>query len=265
MAYRYRTQFYGIPVMGEGDMLTEEQEWIQMNTIDSLLFASNLGARNLYIEEGLYSLSYDADECEFTLSINPISLNGFSLAGIINSRAFFSHDKITVRPLYSNNTYYVYVEYNQGLETDAKGFDVIAYSSEQEESKFRMKLCIVSTSDTTGSVNTDIGKVYSSSISNHMGDNTNPHGKNLIQESLSVLDSLSVHGEQVHGSVYRTVESNGSAGVEVAVAGKTPLFVTVYPEMIGAGEIAWSINGSVVTVYNSGPTGINLNLKIDVI
>ena len=69
----------------------------------------------------------------------------------------------------------------------------------------------------------------------------------------------------MHGSVYRTVASNGSAGVEVAVAGKTPLFVTVYPEMIGAGEIAWSINGSVVTVYNSGSTGINLNLKIDVI
>jgi len=264
MAYRYRTQFYGIPVMGEGDMLTEEQEWIQMNTIDSLLFASNLGARNLYIEEGSYALSYDSEECEFTLSISPISENGFSLAGIINGMAFFSRETITVHPLYSNTTYYVYVEYNQGLATDAQGFSVKAYVSEQMDSKYKMKLCEVTILDTTGTINTNVGKVYSSNIINHISNHANPHGTSLLQDSISVLDSLSVRGEQVHGSIYRSIQSAGSDGVEVTVNGKTPLFVTVYPEELGAGEIAWSIENSAITVYNSGATGITLNLKIDV-
>ena len=78
MPYKFKTQFYRIPVMGEGDMLTEEQEWIQMSTIDNLLQAAMFGCRKAYLEEGSYSIEWDRNHSSCHLHIRPSLQDGYS-------------------------------------------------------------------------------------------------------------------------------------------------------------------------------------------
>ena len=88
MPYRYKTNFYRIPVMDEGDILTEEQEWVQMSTIDNLLRAATFGCTKAYLEDGTYSIEWDDRHMECHLVIRPSKSGGYSLMGIINCRLF---------------------------------------------------------------------------------------------------------------------------------------------------------------------------------
>ena len=263
MAYRYKTQFYRIHVMGEGDILTEEQEWIQMSTIDNLLQASMFGCRKAFLEEGRYALEWNEAHTECWLKIRPFNSGGYSLMGLLNGRLFMSLDEISVGTLYGDATYHVYVEYENGLETDSGCFGVRAYLSRQEEWDGRMKLCVVSTHG-EGSVDLDVNKVYAKNILSHTMDSTNPHGKVLSQDELRVSESLTVGGRAVHGVEYSSVMSPGFGRVVDVEFGSKPLFATVCPEELGAGEIAWSIVGNSVRITNSGRDGIRLNMRVDV-
>ena len=49
--YSKRTNFYQIPYMGYGDMLTEEDEGIQWTIVDNLLYAATFGVSKCILEE----------------------------------------------------------------------------------------------------------------------------------------------------------------------------------------------------------------------
>ena len=262
MPYRYKTNFYRIPVMGEGDMLTEEQEWVQMSTIDNLLRAATFGCTKAFLEEGDYSIRWNKTHMECHLVISPSKQDGYSLMGIINCRLFMSMEDVTVGTLYGDGMYYVYVEYDNGLETDAGCFSVKAYPTRQTEDARRMALCVVDTHG-EGTVDTDVDKVYAKNVLAHTMDSTNPHGRCQTQEEMRVTDSLTVKGCDVTGAMYATTATAGEgSAVEIAFA-QPPAFVTVYPEQLGAGEIAWTISGNMVRIVNSGRAGIRLNIKAD--
>ncbi len=264
MPYKLKTDFYRIPVMGAGDILTEEQEWIQMSTIDNLLHAATFGCKKAFLEEGAYGLEWSGNHAECHLHIRPSKLGGYSLLGIINCRMFLSREDISIGTLYRDEIYHVYVEYENGLETDALGFSVKAYIAKQQENDRRMLLCIVDTHG-EGSVNTDVDKVYAKNILAHTMDTTNPHGRTMTQDNLAVVETLTVNGNPVNGVEYRTAVTAGSgSSVTIEFTSSVPLFVTVYPESLGAGEIAWAINGSSVSISNAGSAGIRLNIRADV-
>ena len=263
MPYKFKTQFYRIPVMGEGDMLTEEQEWIQMSTIDNLLQAAMFGCRKAYLEEGSYSIEWDRNHSSCHLHIRPSLQDGYSLLGIINGRLFSSMEDISVGTLYADAVYHVYVEYQNGLETDAQCFSVNAYISPQKENDCRMKLCVVDTTEGDGKVDADVNKIYAKNILAHTMDSTNPHGRVQAQDELQVKESLSVKGNPVHGVVFRKACSAGNGGAVEVVFDSEPLFLTVCPESLGAGEIAWTIDGNTAHVFNSGSEGVVLNIRAD--
>lgn len=263
MPYRYKTQFYRIPVMGEGDMLTEEQEWIQMSTIDNLLCAAMFGCKSAFLEEGAYSLRWDKNHVECHLAISPSKEGGYSLLGIINSRMFKSMKDIEVGTLYGNGAYHVYVEYQNGLETDAECFSVRAYIDKQEESDHKMYLCHVDTHG-EGLVNTNVDKIYAKNLLAHTMDATNPHGRVQTQDEMKIVTSLTVRGSNVNGIKYVTATTAGNGGSVVVQFDREPYFLTVYPEELGVGEIAWSISGMIATISNSGKSGIKLNIRADV-
>lgn len=263
MPYRYKTQFFRIPVMGEGDMLTEEQEWIQMSTIDNLLCAATFGCKSAFLEEGSYSIRWDKNRAECHLVISPFNEGGYSLLGIINSRMFKSMNNIEVGTLYKDCLYHVYIEYQNGLETDAECFSVRAYMDEQDESEYRMCLCRVDTHK-DGLVDTNVDKIYAKNLLAHTMDTTNPHGKIQTQEEMKVVNSLTVRGNSVNGAKYVTATTAGNGGSVAVTFSVEPCFLTVYPEELGAGEIAWSIMGTVATISNSGKGGIKLNIRADV-
>lgn len=263
MPYRYKTKFYRIPVMGEGDILTEEQEWVQMSTIDNLLYAANFGCTKAFIEEGEYSLRWNEGHSECRLIIKPPKPDGFSLMGIINGRLFYSNSELNVGVFYPEMKYYVYVEYDTNLETDTEGFMLLAYTERQVEGNLRMHLCDVDTYN--GTIKTDVNKVYAKNILAHTMDTTNPHGETQVQDNLVVNKSLVVSGVEVKGSMYVLVLSAGNGGyVDVPVGeGKKPLFAQAVPQTLGAGEIACGIYPDKVRVFNSGSTGIPINVKVD--
>lgn len=263
MPYRYKTQFFRIPVMGEGDMLTEEQEWTQMSTIDNLLYAATFGCKSAFLEEGAYSIKWEKNHAECHLVISPPKEGGYSLLGLINSRMFKSMKDIEVGTLYRDALYYVYVEYQNGLETDTECFSIRAYMGKQEENDYKMCLCYIDTHG-EGMVNTNVNKIYAKNLLAHTMDATNPHGRIQTQDEMKVVNSLIVRGNSVNGAQYVTAITAGNGGSVAVQFDSEPCFLTVYPEELCAGDIAWSISGTIATISNSGKSGIKLNIRADV-
>lgn len=267
MAYTNHTQFFGIPVMGAGDLLTEEQEVEQMGILDSLLYALSYGCKTLVVEEGNYSIA------DGKLTIAPaIAESGYSLMGVVNGRMFASQQTIVVdRMLSPDNKYYAYVEYDDALNYDSSQFGVSIYNMSQGESDEKILICTIEGTSDGSSVNWQIetnlpGKVYSSNIVSHAANSTNPHGASLVQSNLQIANEITLKGNSIAGAIYGSYVTNGSIEVtkQITTSG-TIAFVTCYPQDTAAGTIAWSISGNNVTFTNSGSSGITVNYKVDVL
>ncbi len=292
MAYTNKTQFFEIPVMAAGDLLTEEQEGEQMSILDSLLYALSYGCKTLIVEEGNYLIidgklnitpaiqevdstrvfgeSNSSSESES--QARDASSNSYSIMGIVNGRMFASRQSVVVdRYLYAGNTYYAYVEYTSGLNTSTELFNVAIYDEEQTANDVRLPLCKIASVGEGGSATWEIdanipGKVYSANIVSHTADSTNPHGSTLVQSTLQVSNSLSLKGNSVAGAIYGSYTTNGSASVAIPIETSGQVaFVTCYPENTSAGTIAWSISGNTISFTNSGASGITVNYKVDVL
>ena len=262
--YSKKTRFYRIPVMGYGDQMTEEQEMAQMSVIDSLLYAACFGCGKAILEEGEYAVEFTPDRMACELVIRPLKQNGYSLMGIINFRMFYSDKELRIGRLQPNVRYYVYAEYDSGMETDPSAFKIRQYLDEQAASVLRLPLCTVVTSY-PAVVDTDVAKPYAKNIMAHTMDTTNPHGRRMTQECLNVRSELTVNGAFVRGSIYRAYVTEGLTEVPVkAPGGLLPVFVQAYPESVDAGVIAWRIEGDTAYMTNSGEHGITVNVKMDV-
>ena len=112
-------------------------------------------------------------------------------------------------------------------------------------------------------IDTDVNKVYAKNILAHTMDSTNPHGRRQTQDELDVVESLTVKGYNVNGVMYATAMTAGDGNAVNVVFKGEPAFVVVYPEELGAGEIAWEITGNIVRILNSGRAGIRLNIRAD--
>lgn len=305
MAYTNKTQFFGIPVMGAGDLLTEEQETEQMGILDSLLYALAYGCKTLIVEEGNYSIidgkltitpaiqqisstrvfaegnsnststsvsqseSFSESQEEEQEQEEDFSRNSYSLMGIVNGRMFASRQSIVVdRVLYDGNTYYAYVEYTSALNKNTALFDVAIYDEEQDANDIRLPLCKIQSVGTSAwSIDTNIsGKLYSANIVSHSATATNPHGSTLVQSTLQVSNALSLKGNSVAGAIYGNYITSGSTSVSIPIeTSGSVVFVTCYPENTSAGTIAWAISNNTITFTNSGASGITVNYKVDVL
>ena len=108
MAYKNKTRFYRIPVMGYGDAITEEEEMRQMSIIDNLLYASTFGASKCVLEEGDYSVK--EQNGNYVLEISKPSNIECSLLGIVNYRLFMSTKTVTSADMLKGSEWYVYVK-----------------------------------------------------------------------------------------------------------------------------------------------------------
>lgn len=260
MSYSKKTRFYRIPVMGKGDVLTEENEMRQMTIIDNLLYATTYGCSKCVIEEGRFVLR--ADGGNFRLHITAI--DEYSLLGILNYRLFMSAGELVTQELMPNLNYYVYAEYTSGLEIDPTAFALKSYPYVQADSDQRLLICMVDT--LRGQIKSDVDKVYAKNILAHTADRTNPHGKFVSQDIMSIEERLSIQGFPAYGSIYDEVLSGGEGGVEYEVDDKYKVvFVNVYAEELSAGAIAYRLDDGKVTIFNSGDAGVKLYLQLEVV
>ena len=261
MSYKKRTNFYRIPVMGTGDMMTEENNMQQWSILDNLLYASTFGCDQCFLQDGDYKLERDGDK--YKLIIQPIYDNGFSLLGIIDYRLFYSKKSLTVNGLYFNQRYYIYLETNSSIDINPQGFYLNSYTTKQKAKNNKLLLCIVETTDQPVII-TDVNKVFAKNLIAHTKDNTNPHGKQMYQYDLNVINQLKLKNEIVYPAIYTSYETQSNEYILQFPQNKQVIFVTAYPESLKAGYISWKIENRNIILNNSGQSGIKVNLKLDV-
>lgn len=295
MGYSKQTQHYNIPVMGRGDVMTEQWEMKQMQKIDDMLYVANYGCRNGILYEGTYSIqddetTVDSDDYYLKVSYNGEDENHPALEGILDGYYFsIENGALTDNLLYKGHNYGIFVQYSMNVDINT-GISTIGFvlhprdienlnGVSLEEYTFtniganEMEVCRI---DTLGNIlYMDIpGKVYLRNTLNHINDSINPHGTTLVQDNinvdcLNVTSSISVAGQSLPLCVYTSAITGGIADGEfvaatIISAPSNPRFVTAYPITSGAGEIYWNIESGSINLYNTGSANIALNLRIDV-
>lgn len=261
MSYKKRTNFYRIPVMGKGDKMTEENNMQQWTILDNLLYASTFGCDKCFLQDGDYQL--ECNEDHYKLTIKPMYNNGFSLLGIINYRLFYSKKDLVVNNLYFNQRYYIYLQAHDSIQTNPMGFHLNQYTTKQSSLNSNLLLCIIETTDQPVII-TDVNKVFAKNLIAHTKDNTNPHGKQMYQYDLNIINQLKLKNEFVYPSIYTSYETQSNEYILPFPQNKQVIYVTAYPESLKAGYIAWRIEDKKIFLSNAGQSGIKVNLKLDV-
>lgn len=264
MAYKNKTRFYRIPSMGQGDILTQEQQWIKDSIIDNLLYAATFGCGQCFLQQGKYFIEQDRQNSCCYLVIQPLIQNGFSLMGILNYRMFFSKKPQRIGRLCYNQIYYVYIEFDEQMEYNPQKFVIKYYTKKQESNINRVLICYIQTFENNVMISTDVNKVYAKNILSHTKDTTNPHGQKLIQEDLHVINKLTLNGCEINGTIYDSFITTDNEYYMNIPDDKQILFITAYPQSLQAGNISWKINNNHIIFNNSGKSGIKINIKLDV-
>lgn len=256
MAYKNKTRFYRIPVMGYGDAITEEEEMRQMSIVDNLLYASTFGVSKCILEEGNYSVKQQGNN--YVLEISKPLNSDYSLLGIINYRLFMSTKTVTSTEMFKGNKWYVYVEYTSYLEDSANKFDLSVSLFEKDEDNFLLVAIVDLTDINNIKINTDTNKIYAKNILAHTADRTNPHGKKLMQEELYLQNN------RVYTPIYgkMTVFIN-QENKYICPSNFVPVFAHIYPENPDMGTIAWKIYNNNILIWISGLSSGDVNIKIE--
>lgn len=258
MSYSGQTEYYGIPYMKAGDIVNEADEHQQLQIIDGLLYAATLGGSNCIIQDAIYTLSNTtSNPCQLTLVASGDSV----ITALVGRRIAVVSDPVTLTLAYGSD-YYIYLRTMDGIDSDPTQCEVVALT-EQNDSSSMILLAIVEYSTTPAHLNTSTGKLYLTAIQAHILDNENPHGDTLIQSTLQVTDSLTVKGNAVHGCVYKTITTGGSAGVTVQIDELTPAFASAMLTDPSIGTVTFSLDVDSITVYNTGSAGIQMTVKVE--
>lgn len=266
MAYKNITNFYRIPVMGQGDVMTEQQNWKQMSIVDNLLYAATFGCSQCFLQEGKYQIDDTSGNTVCHLLIKSYDEKGFSLMGIINYRMFYSKNEQRIGPLYYGLRYYIYIEYDYIMQTNPQGFSIKSYTQRQDANEYRMLLCIIDADYGNTKIDTDVNKVYSKNILAHVKDNTNPHGVTLYQDNVEIFNQLTLNNYPVYSSFYTSYITNNQGQFSLMVPNENMqiVFATAYPESLQIGEISWKIIDNMIYFNNSiQKQGIKVNVKLD--
>ena len=266
MPYKNKTTFYKMPVIGYDDTITANDEMIQARIIDGLLYTACFGSTRMILHEGSYSVQFNSEGTGAELVISPtVSSSGYSLIGIINGRLFYSQKALRIGRLVPNITYYVYVEYDDYLESNPDIPKIEFYTEYQENSSFRIPLCIVSAIPGAPFVDTSVDKPNAAYIISHMSgvNNSNPHGNTVRQSNVNILGEMTLLNNSINGSINMTYTTQlGEYELELP-ENTVPLFVHAFPQSSSAGQIAWRIDSGKVYLSNSGESGITVNLRIE--
>lgn len=273
LEYSGRTEFYRIPVMAEGDMMTEEQEAAQMGAVDRLLYAALWGCVNTCLVEGVYALEWDEGRTECRLTVSPAEEGGYALMGVMDRRMWYARGTRTAGVYAPGETWHVYVEAAEGLDTDPEAWTLESYETAQAVGPGRMPLCVVDLTG-AGAIVTDVpGKAHAGSWTGHVASSSDPHGSVLEQTDLAVSGRLTVGGSRVMPSEVLEDQVSAGAGSAIVVdcGTREPGWVDVAPADVSAGTVAWTVESSVsggetswsIRLVNSGSAGVALHVRVE--
>lgn len=263
MSYKNQTNFYRIPYMAHGDMLTEQSERTQMTIIDNLLYAATFGASKCIIEDGKYSLQKMQNADLYRVVVSPY-YDRYSAIGILNYRLYLKQGKYYSPYFKKGSYYYVYISYSSKLQINPESFQVqIKLSQVDDDNDIYIKICEVDFTGQTPILIEDVNKVLAKNVLAHTQDFTNPHGQILVQKELNVTNELKIKQNIVYPTIYEKIKSGGVEGVVWQKQGCVPIFVTIYGEQ-NLGQIVWKIENEKLIIKNNGQKDINMNIKVQV-
>lgn len=185
-SYKNKTEFYGIPVIGKDQRLSEQEELKKFNIIENQLLAATKGVMCCVYEEGCYHL---VDNIDGTYTVMLMSTGqNVALEGVVRGGYCYSKDPILWEVLRKGRVYHLYVAYTDKLYQDEYAFAVT--SAEIPWAKDLMNYLYLAKVDLTQNepildTNPD-GKIYSNDIACHVSDKINPHGEEVMQDSLII-------------------------------------------------------------------------------
>lgn len=260
MPYQGETEFYAIPYMTEGDILSEDEEKRRTSIIANLLYASTYGATRAIIEDPVFTLTDStSDECTLRLSS---AGSEYVFLGLVNYRLGCLKEETTFT-LAKGSVWYIYASYTSSMPEDPSQCAILAEDSYVDS----VSNLLLATVDYTGDeavLDSQTGKIYMANLSSHVLDSLDPHGSTLTQTSLNVTSTLSLNGVSMRPSVIKSFTSQGETQVEVEVTELHPRFASWMSGSLLVKNVAISIDGDVLRCStNAEGAGQVVTLRVE--
>jgi len=189
VAYKKNTPFFGIPYPSTGEIPSGAEEKKAAMVIESALLAASNGVVSCVFEEGQFAIEAN-DDNTYDVVLMPSSGKP-ALTGALHNRWVYADHEIRWEGLKSRK-FWLHIAWRPGMYADPDGFRTL--SSRRSISK--PKFLLLATADFTSEEPTlnvyPDGKVYANDVVQHVSDDTNPHGRSLIQDYLMVLKGLDI-------------------------------------------------------------------------
>lgn len=184
--YKQKTPYLGIPVLGTGDRIKPQVELRKYTIFENMLIAGTQGMKEVVFDDGDYQVESDGDQ--FVVNVRAGGTYP-SIHGMVGGFYFRAPARVKWEGLKANRFYYLYIRPTPN--TPHENWSVRAVSSTYQLDKDSL---LVATIDFTKEVpvldsNPD-GKIYSQDVARHASDSSNPHGRQVIQDELTIQKLL---------------------------------------------------------------------------
>jgi hypothetical protein len=248
MKYKQKTPHLGIPVVGKGDRISADQEYRKAIIIENMLIAGTQGLTEVVFDDGTYRLNKDGDVYEVTVSAGGTYP---SMHGIVGGFYFKGASRVKWDNLKDGYFYYLYVKATSKTPHENSAIRLTASSVKLGKGSLLMATIDLREDTPVIETNPD-GKVYSADVARHASDSSNPHGRQLEQEELTIT-----HGLTVLADAEVRIGEKIMSGKEFVEAANNLLGLTTEVidfETAGSDGIALTASGKVksVTVHRRG-------------
>jgi hypothetical protein len=298
-AYKQRTKYLNMPVVGLGDRIDPKQELKRYQIIENMLIAGTQGVKCVVFDDGDYRVEKETDN---TYMVSCLATGSMPCAtGMVNGAYFNAHGQIRWEGLKKGTQNWLYITGGPKTFEDCTAIRTTSVKRDlgSRNSHLLMGYIDLRTDKPVLNIYPD-GKVYSDDVARHALDNTNPHGRSMIQDELIIHNNLQL-GDEEHTPVisaytggekkefpidsvaaavsslagqrvlFVDFETGGDEGILLSVEdGLNILFASPQGSSLSVGNFAVGYEGSdgkvdksnEVMVYNNGDIGVKCRLMV---
>lgn len=191
--YGKKTKHFEIPVLAYKDRIDPEVEMRKYTIIENMLIAGTYGLSEVVFDDGSYVVDQEGD----TFTVRLTAGGSFpSAKGLVGGFYFHAPSEVKWEDLKKGFEYYLYIRAT--AKTPHMSESVRMVSSTRRLEGRALLMAYINLRDEVAVLNTEPdGKVYSSDVARHASDSSNPHGMELVQETLRVTKRLELTSDSV--------------------------------------------------------------------
>jgi hypothetical protein len=261
--YSYETPKYFLPAQAVGDIIEGQEEQRQANIIDTQLYGvmrSNNRGHGV-IATGTFTGHFDSDNsCVVVSEAKP----KYAVEALINQTYVYSINPFQFDGLANNTKYYLYIrliEQATGKSSVELGEFTTYASASAIAPSDGILIATATTTDTTITIDSNpVEMITIPILSDHVADNTDPHGVMLYQSWLTVVNSLVSSGVAQFNAMTSDIFSGNTAFISNLLSGTgTARFNSLFISGTTTIQGDVSVTGSLLF-----PNGITLHANVSV-